>query len=285
MTLIAADAMILKHVLNLSLGLLLTGTGAAAMAAPPAAPVRIVPHRAVYQMNLAQNRQASQVVNAEGTMTFSWGDACDGWTNEQKLQMKYYYAQGQMLESTISNASWEAKDGSRYDFTARNTSSTSGSELFRGAATLDQHGGRVSYNMPKDRQMVLKAGTMFPNRHTAAIIYHAQRGDKMPNTVVFDGGDEDGQSEISIFIGNPSGPDLAQWADPALQRNSMLQGPSWPVRMAFYPLKDNDAGTPDYEMTMDLLPNGIARSVLVDYGDFSVRGVLTAIETLPGSGC
>lgn len=267
--------------------LLITLSCCGASAAHAAAPIiKIMPHRAVYQMSLAQNRQASQVINAEGKMTYTWGDACDGWTNEQKLEMKYYYAQGQVVQSTISNASWEAKDGSRYTFNAHNGSDAHETSTFRGEATLDATGGKVVYSQPKGKKnAVLKAGTLFPNHHTVLILQAAAQGEKVPNKIVFDGSDETGQSEISVFVGKPAALAKDLNFDSKLATPPLVQGETWPVRMAFYPMKADDAGMPDYEMTMDMLPNGVARSMLVDYGDFSVRGVLTTIEALPPNGC
>ena len=259
--------------------------GAVAPAHAAAITGKIAPHRAVYQMSLAQSRQSSQVINAEGKMTYSWGDACDGWTNEQKLVMKYYYVQGQVVESMISNASWEAKDGSRYTFTARSGSDGHENSAFRGEATVDATGGKVTYTLPKGKLGTLQQGTVFPNQHTVEILQAAAKAEKMPNKTVFDGSDETGQSEISIFIGKPM--PLAKDANFDTKHIAMplVQGDAWPVRMAFYPMKADNDGLPDYEMTMDMLPNGVARSMLVDYGDFSVRGVLISIEPLPANGC
>ncbi|MGB4102364.1 MAG: DUF1849 family protein [Alphaproteobacteria bacterium] len=267
----------------LLLATLIAGTTPAAQAATV---VKIVPHRAVYQMSLAQSRQTSQIINAEGKMTYTLGDACDGWTNEQKLEMKYYYAQGQVVASMVSNASWEAKDGSRYSFAARSGSDGQENSAFRGEATRDDvKNGKVTYVVPQGKEGVLQPGTIFPNHHTVQILQAAADAEKMPNKIVFDGSDENGQSEISIFIGKPTPFAKDAFPDVKLHENPLIQGESWPIRMAFYPMKPDGAGMPDYEMTMDMLPNGVARSMLVDYGDFTVRGVLTMIETMPQNGC
>ncbi len=263
---------------------LMSGVAGPAYAAAPT--IHITPHRAVYQMSLAQSRQSSQVINVQGKMTFSLGDACDGWTNEQKLEMKYYYAQGQVVDSMVSNASWEAKDGSRYTFTARSGSDGQESSAFRGAATRDDaKGGKVVYVVPKGKQTELQPGTIFPNHHTVQILQAAANAEGMPNKIVFDGSDENGQSEIGIFVGKPTSLAQDTYFDAKLTGNPLIQGNAWPVRMAFYPTKANDGGIPDYEMTMDMLPNGVVRGMLVDYGNFSVRGVLTLIEILPPNGC
>jgi hypothetical protein len=54
--------------------------------------------------------------------------------------------------------------------------------------------------------------------------------------------------------------------------------------MAFFKL-NTDTGAPDYEMNLNLLSNGVARRMQIDYGDFSVTGNLVEIEALPSPGC
>ncbi|MEJ0063235.1 MAG: DUF1849 family protein [Alphaproteobacteria bacterium] len=250
-----------------------------------AAGIQITPHRAIYQMRLEQSRQSSQIASTEGKMMFTINDACDGWTSEQKLDMKYYYVDGKDAANTIANSSWEAKDGTRYVFTARSTSNSQETATFRGQAELGATGGKAVYSEPKSKTVELKSAARFPTQHTLEILNYAARGEKIPNRIVFDGSDEYGQSEISIFVGKPSPLAAAMDITGKLRGNPLLQEDAWPVRMAFYPLEASEAGTPDYEMTIDLLPNGVARSMLVDYGDFSVRGTLTNLEALPAGGC
>ena len=47
-------------------------------AAVQAAEQAIVPHRALYQMQLAGTRTGSSVTGVSGRMAFEWADACEG---------------------------------------------------------------------------------------------------------------------------------------------------------------------------------------------------------------
>ncbi len=69
-----------------------------------------------------------------------------------------------------------------------------------------------------------------------------------------------------------------------MKNNPLLSPPSWPVRMAFFKI-DTETGEPDYEMNLNLLANGVARTMQIDYGDFSVTGTLSDIEPIPAPGC
>ena len=61
-------------------------------------------------------------------------------------------------------------------------------------------------------------------------------------------------------------------------------GKAWPIRVAFFPTQ-SDSAQPEYERSLHLLDNGIAESMQIDYGDFTVNAVLDKIEALPKSGC
>lgn len=54
--------------------------------------------------------------------------------------------------------------------------------------------------------------------------------------------------------------------------------------MAFFPM-DSDEAAPEYEMSLKLLENGVAQSMLIDYGDFTVAAVLEKIEAIPRPRC
>jgi hypothetical protein len=44
-------------------------------------------------------------------------------------------------------------------------------------------------------------------------------------------------------------------------------------------------GTPDYEMDLVMQENGIARSMRIDYGEFSVKGELVKLDTETSTSC
>ena len=68
--------------------------------------------------------------------------------------------------------------------------------------------------------------------------------------------------------------------DVALLRNQ----PAWSVRFAFFATGDQGA-YPEYELALDLLGNGIARSMLLDYGEFAVDSRLVQLQALPRPRC
>ena len=68
--------------------------------------------------------------------------------------------------------------------------------------------------------------------------------------------------------------------DVALLRNQ----PSWLIRLAFFPPGARES-QPEYEIGAEILANGIARSMTLDYGDFAIDARLLQLEALPRPKC
>ena len=253
-------------------------------AATTAAAVTIAPHRAIYDMALSSVKNGGNVSSVSGRMLFEWADVCDGWAVQQHLKLHFNYAEGDQSDVTSTEVTWEAKDGSAYNFNIRRVTDGKETENYKGKATIGPDGGSAVYTLPADKTQKLPAGTLFPSSHTRMILQQAMAGEKLFSRRVFDGSDEDGSNDVSVFIDPPQAHWLDAVADLKLKHSKILDQTSWPVRMAFYKL-DTTTGEPDYEMDLNLLANGVARSMRIDYGDFSVTGTLSAIEPLPAPHC
>lgn len=242
----------------------------------------IAPHRAVYDMALASLRSGANVADVRGRMMFEWADACDGWTIEQRFQLSFFYAEGDQVDMTTNYATWEAKDGRSYRFNVRKLVNGAVDEELRGEAELAGTGGLARYVRPETAERKLPAGTMFPTAHTIAMLQAASAGEKVFGRTVFDGSDAEGITDVSAAVGlkMPAGE-----APPARAgSHDLLDGTAWPFRLAFFtPAEETVA--PEYEMSLELLENGVARSMLIDYGDFAVSAKLNEIEALPRPRC
>ncbi len=239
----------------------------------------IQPHRAIYTMSLLSARNSSKVSDVRGRMMFEWADACDGWTTEQRFQLRFVYSEGDEMAMNTNYTTWEAKDGLRYRFNVRKLINGEVDDDVRGEANLIPNGGGTAhFTKPEPQEIALPAGAMFPTAHTLAILDHARRGENFFSRTIFDGADAEGATEVSTVIGQP-GP-AKDAAKDALLRDAK----TWPVRMAFFPTH-SDSAQPEYEMSLRLLQNGIAESMQIDYGDFTVNAILEKIEALPRSGC
>ncbi|HAX92167.1 MAG TPA: DUF1849 domain-containing protein [Rhodospirillaceae bacterium] len=255
------------------------------LVAPPQT-VAVAPHTATYKMTLGKAKAGSGVSNVTGTMIFDWQDVCDGWAIQQNMQLSFLYTEGE--ESSVSSpaVTWESKDGKAFNFHVKRLVGEQEDEAFKGRAKRDEKGaGLAHYTTPLEkRDIEFTSDVVFPSAHTLMIMQKAAAGEKMFTQRVFDGADAEGLVDISAFIG----PRLDALDDTALapevRGNALLTQQAWPIRLAFY--KPQGAGSePDYEMDFVLQSNGIARSITIDYGDFTITGTLVKLESQPALSC
>ncbi len=243
----------------------------------------IVPHRAIYNMVLNAAKSGSSISDISGKMFFEWADACDGWAVQQHLQMHFVYTEGDESDVNSSVITWEAKDGKQYNFNVRRTTNGKETENYRGRALLTEKGGIGKYSIPREKkEAVLPIDTLFPSSHTTLILQKAAQGEKLFMRRVFDGSDEEGSADISSFIGERINSISQTELTPELRSKPLLAHPAWPIRLAFFK-PESETGEPDYEMNLTLQDNGVARYMQIDYGDFSINGILVDVEALPTS--
>jgi hypothetical protein len=247
--------------------------------------VVLVPHRATYDMKLNVARPNSGIVEVNGRMVLEMVDSCDAWEVKQRIKLKFLRNDGEEFDTDSSFTSYETKDGLQLRFSVRNIQDQEVEEELRGHADLDATGGkgRAAFSLPEVRSFDLPAGTLFPTTHLALIIKHARAGDQSVSYSVFDGARLDGAFTVNAVIGKPPRGAGA----PAVRGDvGLMRGqPSWGVRLAFFAAGDQGTANPEYELALDLLGNGISRSMLLDYGDFAVDARLVQLQALPRPRC
>lgn len=245
----------------------------------------LAPHRAIYRMSLASTHAgASGVTAASGAMSYKFGDSCDGWITETKTALTFSYSDGAPVATTWDLATWESKDGLHYRFRVRSTRDGTLSEEIDGIADLDGKGkgGIAKFTLPEASSLALPKGTLFPTEHTLRLIDLAQHGGHLLERNFFDGTGTDQIFSVNAVIGKSQAggkKGAAPNINPAL-----LSPPSWPMQLAFFP-SDSSEAEPDYEVTVRYYQNGVADDVLQSFGNFSLRGTLESLETLPKPDC
>jgi len=236
-------------------------------------------HRAVYTMSLATTRPGSGIVGANGTMSYEFADACDGWIVENRIAITYSYSEGGQADTTTDFLTWEAKDGLTYRFRLRNSRDGQVTDEIEGTAELKGkgQGGVARYTRPDTANISLPKGTLFPTEHTLHLMDAARTGAKTYLRVVFDGSDADGPYDVNALIGRSH-------LQPAAMSSPLLDSQSWPMRLAFFPAAGKDP-TPDFEMALDYHGNGVAQNITQSFKDFSLTGKLEHIEAVPRRRC
>jgi hypothetical protein len=260
--------------------------------ASPAGAVDISPHRALYSLTLDNTKTASGVAAASGAMYYEWGEACDGWTVDQRFRLRLVYAEEGAVSINSSLLTWESKDGQKYKFNEKRLRNGEVEDDIHGEAHLNgkdkdgkDKGGVAQFDKPDQKSFTLAPGVLFPTAHTLVLIERAQAGDSFLARKVFDGAAVENAGQITAVIGPQLKPD-PKAAKPL--NSPLLQRPSWRVSLAFFPAeaaKKSDVETPDYQLTMRLLDNGVSQDMTLDYGDYVLKAKLDDIEALPKPSC
>ena len=255
---------------------------AVAVLVTPANAADVVPHRATYDMKLSTAKRSSGVVEVRGVMIMETIDACDAWESKQRIQLTFLRNDSEEFTTDSTFASFEQKGGGMLQFSVRNAQNGEPDDELRGTAEMmPGAAGKAQFSLPERRQFDLPMGTLFPVSHLSQLIDDAKAGETVKSYSVFDGARLDGAFKVNAVMARltrPTGP--APRGDVALLRGQ----PGWAVRLAFFAANERE-GQPEYEVAMDLYANGIARAMVLDYGDLAIDAKLQRIEALPRPKC
>jgi hypothetical protein len=241
----------------------------------------LVPHQAFYTLHLKSTVPGSTLSDVKGAMYIDWVDSCEGWSSSQRLQLRFYDSAKPAVEIDSRFASWESRDGLSYRFEVNSTRDGVPDKQLAGKATLQGDGkpGQADFTGAHAFKMDLPAGTIFPIKHMIELIDRAAAGDKIVSRTVFDGTSEDGPFDINAVVG----PQKKAVADDPVVPKAVNQAYR-PMRLAFFNPGEEEV-SPFYEMSVDLMDNGIARSFVLDYGDSAIAAELQRIELLDRPKC
>ncbi len=243
--------------------------------------VDLASHKAIYDIRMKSAQTGSQVLDVRGRMLFTFKKSCDGWISNHKFSLNYEYTGTPPLDVESKFTSFEGFGGKLLNFSSSRIANGEPDQELRGLATISDAQNIAQFSIPKDLSFKLSGATLFPAAHTIKLIEAAQKGQKIVSAQVFDGSDDKGPVEINAVIGKKTLPQPDTKLDKAL-----TGGGGWVMRLAVFPNNNDDNQTiSDYEMTMNMLENGIIKDMTVDYHNFSVTQKLVAIEPLKEDKC
>ena len=273
-----------------AVALAVTSTPAAAAGLVSSPAGKLVPHRAVYNLELDIARSAADVAAISGRIVFEFvGSACEGYTQNMRYVMQITNRDGVTNVSDQRTSSWEDAEGKRFRFNQSSFDNDQPSGIVSGNA--ERRGGdgavEVRVDEPAREQLELAKDVVFPVQHTAGIIAAAERNDVLYGVDLFDGSDKGTKVFFTnTIIGTDAKPADQSEVDAVANAARLKDLRSWPVEIAFFN-KDADRGegTPDQEMAFRLYENGVVRNLRIDYGTMAVKALLADIEFYPPTAC
>jgi hypothetical protein len=258
------------------------GASPNAAAARPA-PIVLVPHRAIYDLSLAQTRGNSQIAAVRGRILYDFdGNACDGYSLEFRQVSELDTGEGKISTSDLRSTTWEGADAKTFKFTSDNYVDENLVGSVDGHAEHDATKTAVDLDKPVQKNLDLAAGVVFPTEHMVRVINAAHAGEHILDFPVYDGS-ETGEKVFDTLtvIGNKIAPNERQHDDAAANEPELANVLRWPVTISYFERGKADNGgeqTPAYSIGFELYENGISRALSLDYNDFVVKGRLTSLE-------
>lgn len=252
------------------------------------APVRLAPHRAVYDLSLLSSRGMRGLESARGRIAFDFtGNACSGYTLKFRQVTVVESPETGAKTSDLRTATFESGDGRSFRF--RNDSTTQdGPRTSIDGSAERQAGGALAVRLrsPRRQSVSLTGEAVFPNAQMRDLIVAARAGRQTAPMKLYDGSD-DGQKvyETLAIIGAPIEPGQAASLEQPARQDGLAKLRRWPVTVSYFAPGRGDL-VPTYVLGFDLYENGVSRALRLDYGDFVLRGELVRLDLLPeANGC
>lgn len=253
----------------------------AASVAPAAAGPQLVPHRAVYDLALDKASDRSGITGLAGRMVYEFnGSPCEGYTVNFRFVTQIDTRDVSRLTDQ-QTTTFEDGDGKNFSFVTKSYIDRNLDKELRGTATKEPNGLRVEIEKPEKESLELKS-TQFPTQHLLELLGKAANGENFFETTLFDGS-EDGDRVMTttVVVGKKAEP---KPDDPEVKADTKLLSKDsfWPVDIAYFDMEgDGGEELPEYRISFKLHPNGVTRDLVMDYGDFSMKGKLVNLALLP----
>jgi hypothetical protein len=266
---------------------------AAAINMPAAAggsAINLVPHRAIYDLSLQQSHGQRAVEAVRGRILYDFsGSACDGYALQFRQVSELDNGEGKVSLSDLRAVTWEDANAKTFRFNSENYVDREKVDSVDGRAERNSDRLAVKLSKPKEQTFNLDSGMVFPTEHIRRIIEAARAGLTILDFPVYDGS-ETGQKVYNTMtvIGREIRPGEKLPSDAAAGKAALKGLSRWPVTISYFD-KNFKIGsgeqTPAYAIGFELYENGISRALLLDYGDFTVKGEMSKLDIKDATPC
>ena len=252
--------------------------------------ISLAPHRAVYEMTLANTRGGTGVTAVSGRMVYELtGSVCEGYTQNMRFVTQLTNQGGTSMITDLRSSSWEEGNGRRFRFNSTQLRDEKPTEATAGdaARTNAADGVKVELTKPAKKGLSLSARVYFPVQHSIALLQAAKSGKQNFRADLYDGSEkgEKVYDTVSV-IGRLRPAGSNQRLPPVQNAEALDQLEAWPVAIGYFePGSDRTDAVPVYELTFLFFENGVSRKLFIDYGEFAIRGELKEIAFHTPSKC
>jgi hypothetical protein len=124
----------------------------------------------------------------------------------------------------------------------------------------------------------------FPTAQMITLIEKAKKGEHFFQSHLFDGSDEGREVMLTTNIVGSARVMVPAESEAEIVGDLGTQ-PVWPVSVAYFKQTESGDETPEYRIAFKLHENGVTRDLVMDYGDFSLKGKLVGLEIFESPEC
>lgn len=253
--------------------------------------IKFAPHRAVYDITLGRSAPGSGMADMTGRLVYELtGGACEDYAQTMRFVTQSSASDGSEQINDMRTSSWEEIAGRRLKFTTTQYRDEQVAEVTEGNAGRKGPAGEVTIELsqPESKALSLPGSTYFPIQHSIALLAAAKAGKNRFEADVYDGSDKgDKVSATTTLIGKGRNTEVAELA--AVANAERLKGmPFWPISTSYFEkgkALDTKDSLPTYEMSAHFYENGVSTRLVMDYGDFALKGELKELVFLPEPRC
>jgi len=266
----------------------LPGSGSTAGTVGSIAGTKLIPHRAVYDMKLAEKDEKSGITALNGRMVYDFsGNACEGYSVNFRFVTQFHDVDGGSQVTDLQTTSFEEPQSESYQFLSKTYVDQELVEATRGTARNGNGTRTVELKEPSEKTLEIDRKVLFPTEHLLTILKAAEEGRSFLPADIYDGAEtgEKVYATTSVIGARSVSPAGTETDGP----DSALAGlPHWPVTVAYFdPAEENASGElqPVYQLSFWLYQNGISSHLKLDYGDFTIQGKMASLEFLAETAC
>ncbi|MCT7375648.1 cell envelope integrity EipB family protein [Chelativorans salis] len=250
-----------------------------------AAAQSLLPHRAVYDLALAEADEEAQIEALSGRWVFEFsGSACEGYTLKSRIVMRFEMTEGsRLVDQRVT--SFEDAAGETFRFVTKSLIDQELDSEVKGTARREGSGTVVEYEQPEKTERSF-APVLFPTGQLRELLEKAEAGERFYESAIFDGTEfTDDAVTVSVVVGRPKPVDEDDAEREALGR---LAGDTFlPVTAAYFDGEAADGEeVSEYNVSFKLHESGIQRDMMIRYADYSMTAKLADLALFePGEGC
>lgn len=243
----------------------------------------LIPHRAVYDLELDASSERSGIESMFGRMVYEFnGSPCEGYTVGFRFVTQLDTGRSTRLTDQ-QTTTYEDLEERTFRFLTKSYVNQKLDLEVRGSAHAQPDATAVKLQNPKEDDLTL-IPAQFPTAQMISLIEKAKQGETFFQSRLFDGSDEGRKVMLTTSVVGAAS--VSQEGAAELKVTGDLgKMPTWPVTIAYFDEAENNDGTPVYRISFKLYENGITRDLTMDYGEFALKGTLADLEIFDQDSC